>query len=90
MLDEVGNRRAGIEDCLWIKMIGFRAVLSIASGAYSRDVLRVQGRKMAAVCFRMQVDEGFSVKGEGREGQSPLEWRIKEDNKRGRKVELGG
>lgn len=89
MLDEEGNRRLGIEDWLWIKMIGFRAALSIASRACDRNVLRVQRKEMAAVCFRTQVDEDFSVKGGGREGQGPLEWRIKGDNKRGRKVELG-
>lgn len=90
MLDEVRNRRVGIEDWLWIKMIGFRAALSIASRAHNRNVLRVQGREIAAVCFRTQVDEDFSTEGGRGEGQSPLEWRIKGDNKRGRKVELGG
>lgn len=45
MSDEVRNRRVGIEDWLWIKMIGFRAALSIASRACNRNVLRVQGKR---------------------------------------------
>jgi len=41
MVGEVRNRRVGMEDWLWIKMIGFQTAHSTASRAYSRNVLRV-------------------------------------------------
>jgi hypothetical protein len=43
MLDEVRKRLVVIEDWLWINVIGFRETLWIATRAYERNVLMVQG-----------------------------------------------